>query len=842
MKIEELLQAIKPYVIGWQKKAIAESGDAAHALSGPLHTGQLADDQAPQFILRDGSRSLTGNLAVVENVTIDGVDVSAFKSVYDGHLLADSHTIYASADGAGTRSAYQAERLNRSILAGSGLTGGGLLTADRTLAVDFAAAAPVAVSLTAAAVGVATKLAREDHRHALDVSISPTWSGDHIFNGAVTFNGTISGISLDEIAAPAASKTFNMANKSLAFSYTNPSGAPTYDGAFEIEATGAFVGDLVHIHQHTGNPGVTDLLHLESVDTDVLPLKINGTGATITEWYNGASLLASLSNAGLLKTGHHYPMATDTYDLGSSSLLWRKIYASEFDTVLFAANTVTLLGGWLIVGKDEGVLPAAVAAADTKINFGKAVALNSFVVFRGLGQVEYMKVLTLSSGTTYDVTRNLDGSGANDWPAGAPFWVIGVNGDGWIEANAYDTPRINIWTQGATYNAKTELMRLGDLNGNWGYSTATYGAAFGEYATGKGSMTWDPTNGLRLLSGATTVIQLDQAGNADILGKLRLPGTGSALAIGATPPTAANAGTGLWLDRTGFYSLASNVYQVKIDAADGKLYAGAGVVILDVDGATIVPSTTYAASRALKFSTGGTTYSQLYSVLTASENGLFATAAGASAHDTRISVTATGYTGRASAIELIAVENSTEVRIDILSSSVKRAIELTAATYVSTSHDLRVGRGLYVGGTGTAPGDNNVEYEGDLRKLQDGSLRTGYIFVPLTTPKTSTDWDGDVKNTGTYDIDSSASPWSLPAGVKAIVIRLAANWGAANSGYYAALRPNGQTEFTSVVKAYFNGYVEMTAVVPVDSNGDFEVVIGGANTTGVYLQLWGYYV
>lgn len=40
------------------------------------------------------------------------------------------------------------------------------------------------------------------------------------------------------------------------------------------------------------------------------------------------------------------PAATDTYDLGSSTKLWRKGYLSELDAVVFAENTVTLLGGW----------------------------------------------------------------------------------------------------------------------------------------------------------------------------------------------------------------------------------------------------------------------------------------------------------------------------------------------------------------------------------------------------------------------------------------------------------------------------------------------------------------
>lgn len=60
---------------------------------------------------------------------------------------------------------------SRLVSSGSGLTGGGALTSDRTLAVDFATATPLPVDLAAAAVGTAVKPAREDHKHLLPAAI-----------------------------------------------------------------------------------------------------------------------------------------------------------------------------------------------------------------------------------------------------------------------------------------------------------------------------------------------------------------------------------------------------------------------------------------------------------------------------------------------------------------------------------------------------------------------------------------------------------------------------------------------------------------------------------------------
>ena len=78
---------------------------------------------------------------------------------------------------------------------------------------------------------------------------------------------------LDTIANPAGDKEFNFANKHLHFKWVAPaSGA--HEGAFEIEASGAFSGDLVHIHQHTGNVGTTNMVFIECEDDDSTPLKV----------------------------------------------------------------------------------------------------------------------------------------------------------------------------------------------------------------------------------------------------------------------------------------------------------------------------------------------------------------------------------------------------------------------------------------------------------------------------------------------------------------------------------------------------------------------------------------
>src|SRR5690606_18507410 len=133
---------------------------------------------------------------------------------------------------------------------------------------------------------------------------------------------------------------------------------------------------------------------------------------------------------------------------------------------------------------------------------------------------------------TYNVTRNLDGSGANAWPIGSVYLVLGTTGDGRIELNAYDTPRISILEQGAAYNAQTERIRIGDLASWQGAGLTGLGMAIGDYS-GNEYLAYSPGGGL-LVRGT---IRADDGflGTLDVTGKLSLSGVGGALAIGVTP-------------------------------------------------------------------------------------------------------------------------------------------------------------------------------------------------------------------------------------------------------------------------------------------------------------------
>jgi hypothetical protein len=69
----------------YKTSGVYSGAPAQHALNGPNHTGILAQSQAPWALAADGSVTLVGNLPVQAGVTIDGVDLSAFKAAYDAH-------------------------------------------------------------------------------------------------------------------------------------------------------------------------------------------------------------------------------------------------------------------------------------------------------------------------------------------------------------------------------------------------------------------------------------------------------------------------------------------------------------------------------------------------------------------------------------------------------------------------------------------------------------------------------------------------------------------------------------------------------------------------------------
>ena len=225
---------------------------------------------------------------------------------------------------------------------------------------------------------------------------------------------------------------------------------------------------------------------------------------SITPTWTAAHTFASTMTTRTLQ-----PQATDTYDFGTSSLWYRQMFVSQINAAIFAEEQISLLGGWLYVSHDAGSFAVEVGASDTTIDFGKAMTPNDFVIVKAYDKsdtikTEYIQVGTLVTGTEYNVTRDLAAAHGTDpnWAEGTPFAVLGYDGDGRIELNAYDTPRIQIFEQGTTYNDTTEVLRIGDMNGAFGSDSAgEWGFGVGDYSGGN-FLTYNTQDGFAMKSGS----------------------------------------------------------------------------------------------------------------------------------------------------------------------------------------------------------------------------------------------------------------------------------------------------------------------------------------------------
>jgi hypothetical protein len=122
----------------------------------------------------------------------------------------------------------------------------------------------------------------------------------------------------------------------------------------------------------------------------------------------------------------------------------------------------------------------------------------------------------------------------------------------------------------------------------------------------------------------------------------------------------------------------------------------------------------------------------------------------------------------------------------------------------------------------------------------------GWTF--LTAPLTSTSWDGDAYSTSAKTLIDLSSVFGVPAGVKAVSIRVSARDSASGTttGLYVLVSPNNTSGSTPII-ARPSGrgndeYDEAAGTCPCDANGDiyYQIVASGAGTMDVHIQIWGY--
>jgi hypothetical protein len=124
---------------------------------------------------------------------------------------------------------------------------------------------------------------------------------------------------------------------------------------------------------------------------------------------------------------------------------------------------------------------------------------------------------------------------------------------------------------------------------------------------------------------------------------------------------------------------------------------------------------------------------------------------------------------------------------------------------------------------------------------------SGWHF--LTTPLTSTSWDGDSYSTTAKTLIDLSKVFGVPARAKGILVRLAArDSGSSTGNCQLGLSPNSTTNSVAVL-AYLHGvpndvYVSVNGVVPCDANGDvyYQIVASGTGTLDAIIEIWGWWL
>ena len=134
------------------------------------------------------------------------------------------------------------------------------------------------------------------------------------------------------------------------------------------------------------------------------------------------------------------------------------------------------------------------------------------------------------------------------------------------------------------------------------------------------------------------------------------------------------------------------------------------------------------------------------------------------------------------------------------------------------------------------------------REVERLRVKESGKFIALTTPLTSTSWDGDsFSTTAKTKIDLSAV-FGVPAGVKAVLVKVALrdSGSAAASCVFQLSGVSSGTNYSLTAQAspIADRFAYYSGIVPCDANGDvyYRINASGSATMDVYLEIWGYWL
>lgn len=479
--------------------------------------------------------------------------------------------------------------LARQVVAGNGLAGGGALSADATLSVNAGAGLVL--------------------------------SGDDVTVGA----GLGITVNADDVALASsvagAGLTYDTGVLAVGVANTGAAGLTAEADTLRLTSSAAGAADA----------------HILATDADGYTAVVKLRTPTI-DTASGALSLAP--NSGLVSLPSAVAIGTDNY--ASQLTGWRATYAGEADfrylfvdemhAKSFIADLEQALAGGQIISKSVAMIggtgftvPAAGASATLQVR--DLPSAQDMAVFES-GDYIRLRQFSRASGslTIADcwgvVTDYVDGDGSN-FTEGQQRWTFtresapyagtmaadtvlaadslvldyGTDGSGYYEVNAIDglyglnSPyaRIVKWT-GHPATGQFVVGQFGNLRGAYGYTGTEYGLAVGQYASGKANITIDPTNGVRLRSHSTDILQIKNSdGLGYIVGPLYLDTAGG---IYQGTGTFASPTTGIKLSNVSGYGKL------------GAYYGGVAQTVFDDQGLALqynvtVSGTTYGSQSSV---------------------------------------------------------------------------------------------------------------------------------------------------------------------------------------------------------------------------------------------------
>lgn len=291
---------------------------------------------------------------------------------------------------------------------------------------------------------------------------------------------------------------------------------------------------------------------------------------------------------------------------------------------------------------------------------------------------------------------------------------------------------------------------------------------------------------------------------------------------GATIRTAAS-GARIEMNSTKIFGTDGTTTQWEALASTGELTAGGGDVTLNEDGLRLVAGTPANGTNWIQWdaSSGFATQAPaaIYGFIENTSYGKL----------TLVAVDSSYTLGRIAYIELDSEDQ--HIALNGVNTIVSEHLRALESVYITDG--LSVGHDAYLTG-------GDIRYTGTLQSRKNSTNYDVVGFVPLTTKLTSTSWDGDAKTTADNGIIDLSSVFSAPAGIKAVLVRLAMTDSTINT--YARLGPSsGQPDAMVVRTASANQQMEDTGIVPCDSNGDVYFSVS-ANVDAVHIQIWGYFI